>query len=130
MKRGRASTRRMAAFAAAFGAVGALHGCSPDGPEDGLPTHPSDGFSVTLEWDAPTRDALGRPLTDLAAYRLYYSPTLPPTGPEGVRLDLGSDTRATVSGLPAGRYYFAVTALDLVGNESDLSAPLEVETGP
>ena len=130
MRRGRARTRRIAAFAAPSGVVGILFGCSPDGPAGGLPTHPSDGFSVTLEWDAPTRDALGRPLADLAGYRLYYSPALPLTGPEGVRLDLGLETRATVSGLPAGRYYFAVTALDLVGNESDLSAPLEVETGP
>jgi len=46
-----------------------------------------------------------------------------------VRLDLGLQTRATVSGIPAGYYYFAVTALDSVGNESDLSAALEVEIG-
>ena len=130
MRRDRPRTRRTAAFAAAFGVLGVLYACSPDGPEGGLPTHPSDGFSVTLEWDAPTRDAAGQPLTDLAGYRLYYSPTLPPSGPEGVRLDLGLETRVTVSGLPAGRYFFAVTAVDLAGNESDLSAPLEVETGP
>ena len=130
MKRGRPSTSRIATFAALFGVLGALYACSPEGPEGGIPTHPSDGFSVTLEWDAPTRDAAGQPLADLAGYRLYYSPTLPPSGAEGVRLDLGLDTRATVSGLPAGRYFFAVTAVDLEGNESDLSEPLEVETGP
>jgi hypothetical protein len=115
---------------AAIAALAMLAGCSPDGPEGGLPTHPSDGFTVTLEWDAPTLDAEGRPLTDLAGYRLYYSPALPPSGAQGVRLDLGTDTRATVSGLPAGRWFFAVTAVDLAGNESDLSAPLEAEVGP
>jgi hypothetical protein len=130
MRRDRPRTRRTAAFAAAFGVLGVLCACSPDGPEGGLPTHPSDGFSVTLEWDAPTRDAAGQPLIDLAGYRLYYSPTLPPSGPESVRLDLGLETRVTVSGLPAGRYFFAVTAMDVAGNEGDLSAPLEVETGP
>ncbi len=116
-------------LAAALGILGGL-ACSPESPQGGIPTHPSDGFSITLEWDAPTQDATGRPLTDLADYRLYYSPTLPPSGPEGVRLDVGLDTRATVSGLPAGRYFFAVAALDSVGNESDLSVPIEVQLGP
>jgi len=120
---------RIAAFLAAMFVLAGLHACSPDGPEGGIPTHPTDGFSVTLEWDAPTQDAAGRPLTDLAGFRLYYSPTLPPSAPEGIRLDVGLETRVTVPGLPAGRYYFAVTALDAVGNESDLSAPLEVELG-
>ena len=46
-----------------------------------------------------------------------------------MRLDLGLEPRATVSGIPAGYYYFAVTALDAAGNESDLSAALEVEIG-
>lgn len=130
MRRVRPNSRRIAASIAVLGIAGALYSCSPEGPESGLPTHPSDGFSVTLAWDAPTEDAVGRPLTDLAGYRLYYSLTLPPTGSDGVRLDLGLDTRATVSGLPAGRYFFAVAAVDLVGNESDPSVPLEVEVGP
>ena len=59
----------------AAGIVAALvlaTGCAPDGPGDGVPTHPSDTYSVTLEWDAPTTDAVGRPLQDLAGYRLYY----------------------------------------------------------
>ncbi len=130
MKRGRPTRRRAAALAAAIGALGVLFACSPEGPSSGLPTHPSDQYSITLEWDAPTVDAAGQPLTDLAGYRLYYSPVLPPSGPEGVRLDLGLDTRVTVSGLPPGSYFFAVAAVDLAGNESDLSAPLPVETGP
>jgi hypothetical protein len=115
---------------AAIAVVGSLVACTPDGPEGGLPTHPSDGFSVTLEWDAPTLDAAGQPLEDLAGYRLYYSPTLPPTGADGVRVDLGLEQRVTVPGLPAGQYFFAVTALDAAGNESDLSSPLEVDVGP
>ncbi len=130
MKRARSGIVRLGAYMAAIAVIGSAHACSPEGPEGGLPTHPSDGFSVTLGWDAPTEDAVGRPLTDLARYRLYYSPTSPPAGSEGVRIDLGLETRATVPGLPAGRYFFAVTAIDLVGNESDLSAPLEVEVGP
>lgn len=121
---------RVAVLAGAWGVLTMLFACTPEGPEGGIPTHPTDGFSVTLEWDAPSLDAAGQPLTDLAGYRLYYSPALPPSGPEGERMDLGLETRATVSGLPAGRYFFAVTAVDSVGNESDLSEPLEVEIGP
>lgn len=129
MRRYGPGATRVAAFTTAIGTAGILFACSPEGPSGALPTHPSEGFSVTLEWDAPTQDAEGRPLEDLAGYRLYYSTSLPPSGPEGMRLELDLETRATVSGIPAGRYYFAVTAIDAVGNESDLSDPLEVEIG-
>jgi hypothetical protein len=103
-------------------------GCAPDGPTDGIPTHPTDTYSVSLEWDAPTTDALGRPLQDLAGYRLYYRASdatdfEPP-------VEAGAATSATVDGLAAGDYLFAVTAVDSEGNESDLSEPLPVEVGP
>ena len=129
MTRRKPGANATVALAAALAVAAVMLACSPEGPSGVLPTHPSEGFSVTLGWDAPTQDAAGRPLTDLAGYRLYYSTSLPPSGPDGVRLDLGLETRATVSGIPAGRYYFAVTAIDAVGNESDLSDPLEVEIG-
>ena len=44
-------------------------------------------------------------------------------------IELGPATRVTVSGLLAGDYLFAVTALDNMDNESDLSDPLSVEVG-
>ena len=103
-------------------------GCAPDGPGDGIPTHPSDTYSVTLEWDAPTTDAVGRPLEDLSGYRLYYRETESAAGSETM-IELGAETGVTVSGLAAGDYLFAVTALDTLGNESDLSNPLPVEVG-
>ncbi len=103
-------------------------GCTPEGPGDGIPTHPSDTYSVTLEWDAPTTDAVGRPLEDLQGYRLYYRETESAAGAETM-IELGAETGVTVSGLPAGDYLFAVTALDTLGNESDLSNPLPVQVG-
>ena len=103
-------------------------GCTPEGPGDGIPTHPSDTYSVTLEWDAPTTDAVGRPLEDLSGYRLYYRETESAAGSETM-IELGAETGVTVSGLAAGDYLFAVTALDTLGNESDLSNPLPVEVG-
>ena len=102
--------------------------CAPDGPGGGIPTHPGDTYSVTLEWDAPTTDAIGRPLEDLSGYRLYYWQTESATGSETM-IELGTETGVTVSGLLAGDYLFAVTALDTLGNESELSDPLPVEVG-
>lgn len=104
-------------------------GCTPDGPGAGIPTHPSDTWSVTLEWDAPTTDAVGRPLSDLAGYRLYYRAAESAQGSDVV-LELGAETRVSVTGLAKGEYLFAVTAVDELGNESDLSEPLPVEVGP
>lgn len=102
--------------------------CAPDGPSDGLPTHPSDTYSVSLEWDPPTTDAMGRPLEDLAGYRLYFR--LADQAEFEPPVEVGTATEATLDGLTAGDYVFAVTALDVLGNESDLSVPLPVEVGP
>ena len=121
--------RGTAAVFLAAAIVGSTHACSPDAPGGGIPTHPSDGFAVALEWDPPTQDALGRPLADLAGYRLYHSTSLPMES-DGLMLEVGAEPRATVDGLPAGLYYFAVTAVDVAGNESELSSPLEVKVGP
>jgi hypothetical protein len=110
-------------------ALALVAGCTPDGPGGGIPTHPGDTYSVTLEWDAPTTDAVGRPLDDLAGYRLYYRETESESGSETM-VELGAENRATVKGLSAGDYLFGVTALDGMGNESDLSEPLPVEVGP
>lgn len=112
----------------AFAALSAAS-CVPDSPESGAPTHPTDRYSVTLEWDAPTEDAVGRTLEDLAGYRLYYTPESG-TEAEADMIEVGAETRFTVTGLEAGSYIFAVTALDLDGNESDFSDPLPVEVGP
>ena len=104
--------------------------CTPEGPDGGIPTHPTDRYSVILTWDAPTLDAVGRPLQDLAGYRLYYAPDPPPGGVLAEMIEVGDATMVTVEGLAAGLYLFAVAALDEDGNESELSAPLAVEVGP
>jgi len=130
MNRGEWRAGRIAVLVGAIGALALSLACSPDAPDAGIPTHPSEGYSVTLAWDAPTLDAMGRPLSDLAGYVLYYSPADPPSGPEGTSIEVDLQARATVSGLPAGTYFFAVAAVDTAGNESEPSASLEVEIGP
>jgi Bacterial TSP3 repeat len=74
---------------------------------------------VQLSWTAPTKDANGAPLTDLAGYNVYYGLT---SLLYGVSIDVGLTTSAAISGLVDGlTYYFAVTAYDQAGNESAFS---------
>ena len=130
MNRGNWTAARIAGAVCVIGALALPQACSPDAPGGGIPTHPSEGYSVTLAWDAPTLDAMGQPLSDLAGYTLYYSMSEPPSGPEGESVEVGLEASATLSGLPPGTYFFAVAAVDTAGNESEPSASLEVELGP
>jgi hypothetical protein len=56
--------------------------------------------SVSLVWDANSEP-------ELAGYRLYYGTS---TRLYTSQIDVGKVTTYTVTGLPAGTYYFAVTA--------------------
>jgi hypothetical protein len=82
--------------------------------------------SVQLAWDAPTTNADGTPLTDLAGYKLYYGSI---SGIYTVVINVGNQTTYTVPDLGDGQtYYFAVTAYDTMGNESELSEELRYDT--
>lgn len=82
-------------------------------------TLPASAGQVILSWDPPTTNADGSPLTDLDGYRVYYGTS---SGVYDTTLDVGSVITSTVSNLTDGViYYFAVTAYDLSGNESDFS---------
>lgn len=72
---------------------------------------------ATITWDANTE-------ADLAGYKLYYSTdrTFPDPG-----IDVGLVTTYTVDGLERGKtYYFAVTAYNTSGNESEKSETRQV----
>jgi Fibronectin type III domain/Divergent InlB B-repeat domain len=76
-------------------------------------------YSVTLSWNAPTKNADGTPLTDLAGYKVYYRNS---SGGFSQSINVGNVTTRTVSNLTDGiDYYFAVTAYDTSGNESGYS---------
>lgn len=83
----------------------------------GVAPAPTTG-SVTLFWDAPTTNADGTPCTDLAGYKLYYGSG---SRQYSMVLDLGNVTTHALDGLASGTYYFAVSAYDSAGNESELS---------
>ncbi len=75
--------------------------------------------TASLTWDAPTQNVDGSPLTDPAGYRVYWG-NAPRT--YGVPAAV-SDPSVTshVIALSPDVYYFAVTALDVDGNESAFS---------
>ncbi|HSM08277.1 MAG TPA: fibronectin type III domain-containing protein [Gemmatimonadota bacterium] len=109
-------------------AVAALAACKPDGPTDPAPPA-AETFSVTLQWNAPTQDALGEPLDDLAGYRIHYRSSSPANGPGATIVEVADVTQATVDGVPAGQWHFSVTAHDASGNESTPSNEVQVEVG-
>jgi hypothetical protein len=83
--------------------------------------------SVTLDWSPPIENTDSSSLTDLAGYRIYY-------GPKQTSLDQHIEvrnpglTRYVMENLPAGRWYFALTAYNRRGVESDLSGIIATET--
>ncbi len=81
---------------------------------------PSTG-SVTLRWVAPTRNADGSALTNLAGYNVRYG-TNKSALAKLVQVNLPQTTEAKISGLAQGTWYFAVTAYTNTGVESEPSA--------
>jgi hypothetical protein len=75
----------------------------------------ADAGTVSLGWDANTEP-------DLAGYRLYYgiSPRSEGAYTQTVPINNKNATTWELS-LPSGTYYFALTAVDFVGNESGFS---------
>ena len=80
-----------------------------------------------LEWDPPTTNEDGTPLTDLKGYKLYYGPS---SGNYTGSIDVGDTTSVEIAtiidsiydSLPTpGTVCFAVTAYDTLGNESAYS---------
>ena len=87
--------------------------------------------SLQLSWNAPTTNADGTPLTDLAGYRIYIATAQPPcpgasfhTVPSpGSAPAPGETVSHRIAALSAGAtYVLRVTAVDHTGNESACSA--------
>lgn len=68
-------------------------------------------YDVTLSWDPNTEP-------DLAGYKVYYGTS---SHNYTETIDVGNTTTYQITGLSEGTYYFAVTAYDTSGNESDFS---------
>src|SRR5712691_4478797 len=80
--------------------------------------------TATLNWNAPTTNADGTPLTDLAGYKVYYG-SVSVAYTQVMDVGLTSSPSApsdVINNLADGNtYYFAVTAYNGSGNESGYS---------
>jgi len=81
---------------------------------------------LTLAWTPPTTNEDGTPLTDLAGHRAYWGNV---SGLYTGVLDVGMATTAVLT-IHEGRSYFAVTAYDLAGNESEFSQEITWPDAP
>lgn len=75
---------------------------------------------VTLTWTPPTQNTDGSELTDLAGYRIYYG-TASASYTQTIEVANPGATSLVVEGLAEGTYYFAATAINASGIESDYS---------
>lgn len=97
---------------------------SSNPPSQESPPSQEASNTATLSWEAPATNADGTPLDDLSGYKVYYGKT---SGVYGEIMDVSlTDTpnfpEYTLTALESGtRYYFAVTAYDTSGNESNFS---------
>lgn len=86
---------------------------------------PESMRSVSLSWAAPGQRTDGSLVRhgDIVGYRIYIGQ---PSGSyaQAVNIDNPQATGYTVRGLKKGDYRFAVTALDIFGNESPMSEEL------
>ena len=95
-----------------------IAGCGGGGSNGGRPT--PEG--VTISWIAPTQNADGSRLTDLAGYKIYYGPAT--SNYTGGSIDVGLKTSYDTRALSAGYYCFVVASYDFSGNESGYSGEL------
>jgi hypothetical protein len=84
-------------------------------------SNPSEGTasSITLSWETPVSLVDGKPLADLSGFNIYYGKS-PLDYSE--MTDVGNVRTYTLQNMPTGTYYFAITAYDPAGNETDFSS--------
>jgi hypothetical protein len=82
--------------------------------------------NVTLSWQAPTQNADGSALVDLKGYKVHYG-AASKTYSDTIQVANAGITTYVVQNLAAGKYYFAVTAYNSVGQESSLSPEVSTQ---
>jgi Fibronectin type III domain len=87
-------------------------------PPPNLP--PPATRAATLEWQAPDTSTDGATLTDLAGYKIYYGTDVAQMT-QTITIDNPGVLSYVVEDLAPATYYFAVTALNSKGYESERS---------
>ena len=87
-----------------------------------LTTTAPPGDRVTLSWYAPTANVDSSALNNLSAYKIYYGTSAAMLN-RSVTVPVGV-SNYEVTGLSAGNWYFAMSAINAVGTESSLSSVL------
>jgi hypothetical protein len=101
-------------------------GSQTDGPGSGQDGETNTSGAVTLSWDAPTDNADGSVLMDLAGYKVHYGPASKDyTGT--IEVDNPGLTTYVVQNLPAGTYYFSISSYNSMGVESSLSGEVSTQ---
>ena len=86
-------------------------------------TNPNPGSgtgSAMLSWTAPTLNTDGSALTDLAGYKIYYG-TSSRSYTQSITINNVGIVDYLVENLPAGTWYFAISAFNSTGDESGKS---------
>ena len=81
---------------------------------------------ATLDWLPPTENSDGTALTNLAGYTVYYG-TSPDSLTQSVKVSNPGLTAYTVTNLPSGTWYFAVTSYSASGVESNRTSTVSTK---
>ncbi|MFL6604100.1 MAG: putative Ig domain-containing protein [Steroidobacteraceae bacterium] len=87
---------------------------------------PTSSDTVSLSWQAPTANADGTALVDLKGYKVHYG-SASKSYSDVIQVANPGLTTYVVQNLPAGKYYFAVTAYNATGTESALSGEVSTQ---
>ena len=86
----------------------------------------SQQHTLTLAWDAPTRNEDGTPLMDLAGFRIRYGSD-PNSYSHEIDIPNPGIAAYVVDGLSSGIYFFTLSAYNAHGVESEATGPAMIQ---
>ena len=96
---------------------------APDTGSGAIDDNPpaAQAATVTINWAPPTENTDGTTLENLAGYKIHYG-TASKKYTQTITVSNPGLATYVISSLPAGTYYFSVTAYNSAGTESPFSA--------